>query len=164
LGGFICVLEEETLKIKDVLVPVDFSPTSTRALEFASSLVDSAGEIYLLHVIDSDFVARVDEAGFDAAESAIERLRKRAELRMQELVRQRASEGPNIQTMIVVGKPFSEILRVATDLDFEMIVLGTHGRPQKDFEELLFGSTAEKVLRATRIPIVFVPGVWTPRA
>jgi nucleotide-binding universal stress UspA family protein len=63
--------------------------------------------------------------------------------------------------MIVIGKPFAEILRVASDLDFAMIVLGTHGRG--DIEELLFGSTAEKVLRAARIPVVCVPAVPAPR-
>ena len=149
------------MRIKDVLVPIDFSPTSIRALDFATALVDPSGEIYLLHVIDVDFVSKVDEAGFEGGEAAVERLRTRAEGRMEDLVRLRADGGVSLQSMIVVGKPFAEILRVADDLDFEIIVLGTHGRPQRDLEELLFGSTAEKVLRAARIPVVFVPGAWS---
>jgi nucleotide-binding universal stress UspA family protein len=59
--------------------------------------------------------------------------------------------------MVVVGKPFAEILRVAADLDFEIIVLGIHGRRRGDIEELLFGSTADKVLRGARIPVMCVP-------
>ena len=58
--------------------------------------------------------------------------------------------------MVVVGIPFQEILRVAVDLDYPMIVLGK-GR---DLEEMLFGSTAEKVIRGARIPVVTVPAGW----
>ncbi len=59
--------------------------------------------------------------------------------------------------MVVVGKPFSEILRIAADLDFSLIVMGIRGQHQGGIEEILFGSTAEKVLRAARIPVVCVP-------
>jgi len=52
------------MKIDDILVPVDFSPNSEFAVEFATSLLDPKGSIYLLHVIDSDFVSRVSEGGF----------------------------------------------------------------------------------------------------
>ncbi|RMG03301.1 MAG: universal stress protein, partial [Acidobacteria bacterium] len=46
------------MRIEDVLVAVDFSQNSLRAIEFALSLVDRDGEVYLLHVIDSDFAER----------------------------------------------------------------------------------------------------------
>ncbi|MFN0119984.1 MAG: universal stress protein [Blastocatellia bacterium] len=42
-----------------------------------------------------------------------------------------------------------------------MIVLGTRGHRGGNLEELLFGSTAEKVLRATPIPVVCVPPNWS---
>ena len=145
------------MEIKDILVPVDFSPTSLRAVEFARSLVDKDGEVYLLHVIDVDFVERVNAEGFSEAEAATTRLRNRAESMLGEVLQQLAETGPKLETMIVVGKPFAEILRVASDLDFQMIVMGAHGREQGGLEELLFGSTAEKVLRAARIPVVCVP-------
>lgn len=151
------------MKIKDVLVPLDFSPSSLRALDFAASLVDRGGEIYLLHVIDSEFVARVDEEGIEQSDAATERLRGRAESQLDEIIRQRPDTGATLQSMIVVGRPFAEIIRVAADLDFEMIVLGRHGRTQANLEELLFGSTAEKVLRGARVPVVFVPAAWSPR-
>jgi nucleotide-binding universal stress UspA family protein len=150
------------LKIEDILVPVDFSPNSLQALDFAASLVDPEGEIYLLHVVDADFVARLDEEGFGHAEAVIARLLQSAEQRLKEIVQSRAQPGPRTETMVVVGKPFAEILRVAADLDFSMIVMGMHGRRRGDIEELLFGSTAEKVLRASRLPIVCVPSPSAP--
>jgi nucleotide-binding universal stress UspA family protein len=145
------------MKIQDILVPVDFSPNSLRALDFAVSLIDQAGEIYLLHVIDADFIARLSQEGFSDLEAATARMRRKAEEQLQEILQGRPDPGPRMDSMVVVGKPFAEILRVAADLDFEMIVLGIHGRRRNDLEELLFGSTAEKVLRAARIPVVCVP-------
>jgi nucleotide-binding universal stress UspA family protein len=58
--------------------------------------------------------------------------------------------------MIVVGIPFVEILKIARDLDLPMIIMGVRGRSTPP-EEILFGSTAEKVLRGTRIPVLCVP-------
>jgi nucleotide-binding universal stress UspA family protein len=152
------------MKINDVLVPLDFSPNSLRALDFAISLVEPGGEIYLLHVVDADFVTRLNEAGFGEAEMAIARLRQRAEEQLRETMQTYAESGRVLSSMVVVGKPFAEILRVAADLDFEMIVMGVRGRHQGDIEELLFGSTAEKVLRAARSPVVCVPATWEPSA
>jgi nucleotide-binding universal stress UspA family protein len=155
------------MKFEDVLVPVDFSPNSARAIEFALSLVEPDGEVYLLHVIDSDFVGRLSHEGFSEPEPATSRMRQRAEAQLQELINSLAQdrpkgespkvESPKLESMIVVGKPFAEILRVAADLDFQIIVIGTHGIRGEKIEELLFGSTAEKVLRGTRVPVICVP-------
>lgn len=145
------------MKFQDILVPIDFSANSLRALDFAVSLVVEGGEIYLLHVIDSAFVERLSQEGFSEAEEAMSRMRRRAETRLQDVIAGLSSSGAQLDSMVVVGKPFSEILRVAVDLDFQVIVLGIHGRAAGDIEELLFGSTAEKVLRGARIPVICVP-------
>ena len=147
------------MKINDILVPVDFSPNSLKAAEFALSLVDPEGEVCPLHVIESDFIERLSEEGFCKAEEAINRLRKSAEKRLQEIAGSREGDKPEIDIMVVVGKPFAEILRVANDLFFEMIVLSTRGRRQSSIEDVLFGSTADKVLRAARTPVICIPPV-----
>ena len=61
-----------------------------------------------------------------------------------------------LEKMIVVGLPFVEILKIARDLDLPMIVMGVRGR-SIPAEELLFGSTAERVLRGSRVPVLCVP-------
>ncbi len=146
------------MRFKDILVPVDFSPGSLRAVGAAFTLIDPAGEICLLHVIDSDFIERLDEGGFSNPEAAIEKLRLSAEERLAEIVKQFPTDNIQIDTMVVVGKPFAEILRVANDLYFEMIALSIRGRQEGNIESLLFGSTAEKVLRTARIPVLCLPG------
>lgn len=149
------------MKIEDILVPTDFSPNSLRAFEYAQALLEPGGEIYLLHVIDTDFVARLSHEGFGESDAAIERLRHKAELQLQELVAEYKQPDIQLEAMVVIGKPFAEILRVADDLDFSLIVVGTRGQRGGALEELLFGSTAEKILRATPIPVVCVPPNWS---
>ena len=147
------------MKLDDILVPVDFSGHSLRAIDFAAQLIEKSGEISLLHVIDSDFVSRLSDEGFSDQEEASARLRQRAEERLQEIVRRGSESGLHMSSMVVVGKPFAEILRVAADLDFKTMVIGIRGQRERNIEEMLFGSTAEKILRATRIPVVCVPDV-----
>lgn len=149
------------MNIADILVPTDFSLNSLRALEYAKSLLAPGGEIYLLHVIDTDFVMRLVREGFAEADAATERLRLKAEARLAEIAAEAKTPEMQLETMVVRGNPFSEILRVADDLDFSLIVLGTRGERGGALEELLFGSTAEKVLRATPIPVVCVPPNWS---
>jgi nucleotide-binding universal stress UspA family protein len=145
------------MKIEDILVPLDFSAGSLQALEYALKLIDADGEVYLLHVIDSDFLARLGEEGIAEVDAATENLRKRAEDRLQAIVQEHAASGIRIESMVVIGKPFAEILRVAADLDFSLIVMSIRGREQGGIEEILFGSTADKVLRAARIPVICIP-------
>ena len=147
--------------IKDVLVPIDFSPGSLQALDYILGLAEPGGEVYLLHVIDSDFVERLSAEGFGDPDGARKQMRRSAEERLQSIARQCAASGIQVESMVVIGKPFAEILRVAADLDFNLIAMGTRGQHQGGIEEILFGSTEEKVLRATGIPVLCVPPART---
>ena len=150
-------MEGCVMKIEDILVPLDFSTGSLQALEYALSLIDPNGEVYLLHVIDADFLARLSDNGFADVETATERMRQKAEEQLQNIVQEQAASTVRIESMVVIGRPFAEILRVAADLDFSLIVMSIRGQHEGGIEEILFGSTAEKVLRASRIPVVCIP-------
>src|SRR5580658_1931505 len=93
------------MKIDDILVPVDFSANSLRAIDFALSAVDPAGEVCLLHVIDSEFVSQLADEGFSDTASATEKLRNNAENRFSETIANLPTGGPRIESMTVVGKP-----------------------------------------------------------
>jgi nucleotide-binding universal stress UspA family protein len=147
------------MKFEDILVPIDFSTGSMQALDYALAMVDPGGEVYLLHVIDTDFLARVNDEGFCDAETAREQMQRKAEEQLREIADKFSLLNVRLESMIVVGKPFTEILRISADLHFSLIVMGIRGRRRGGIEEILFGSTAEKVLRAARIPVVCVPPV-----
>jgi glycine betaine transporter len=144
------------LQAPDILVPVDFSPTSVNAVRAAAGIAAPDGDLTLLHVIDQDFINDGVAASLGTSEDITARLRNRAEMNFGDLLDGLDTGEVNIERMIVVGIPFVEILKIARDLDLPMIVMGVRGRSSPP-EEVLFGSTAEKVLRGTRVPVLCVP-------
>jgi len=144
------------LKATDVLVPVDFSPTSLNAVRVALGLAEPDGDITLLHVIDKEFVDDAVAAGMGSSEEITARLREQAEGSFAGTLEGLSFGEVSVERMVVVGTPFVEILKIARDLDLPMIVMGMRGR-STPAEELLFGSTAEKVLRGARVPVLCVP-------
>jgi nucleotide-binding universal stress UspA family protein len=144
------------LKASDILVPVDFSPTSLNAVRAAAGIAEPDGDLTLLHVINEDFVNDAVAASLGTSEEITQRLRERAEADFAAMLEGVETGGVNVERMIVVGAPFVEILKIARDLDLPMIVMGVRGR-STPAEELLFGSTAEKVLRGSRVPVFCIP-------
>lgn len=136
-----------------LLVAMDFSAGSRRALEMALALCPQ-GEITALHVVDTEFAARVEAQGVAASADVVSKLRARASEEFTWLVQEKDST--TFDTMIVEGIPFVEIIKIAKDLEVDMIAMGMH---KADFrvDEILFGSTAEKVLRASHCPVLCVP-------
>jgi universal stress protein A len=144
------------LKSAEILVPVDFSPCSLNALRVAIGMAAPEGDLTLLHVIDEHFVDDAVAAGLGSTDDIRTRLRELAEVNFTNMLEGLEQGKVNVEKMIVVGSPFVEILKIARDLDLPMIVMGVKGRSTPP-EELLFGSTAEKVLRGSRIPVLCVP-------
>src|SRR5262245_47823293 len=104
------------MKIEDILVPIDFSPGSLRALDYALAMVDPGGEVYLLHVIEADFLRRVSDEGFCEAETARSQMQRKAEEQLRQIAQKYPPINVCLESMVVVGKPFAEILRIAADL------------------------------------------------
>jgi universal stress protein A len=140
----------------EILVPIDFSSCSVNALRVAIAMAAPEGDLTLLHVIDEEFIESAVAAGMGSTEELRQRLKEQAEANFTNVLEGLDSGNVNMEQMIVVGLPFVEILKIARDLDLPMIVMGIRGR-STPAEELLFGSTAEKVLRGTRVPVLCVP-------
>ena len=145
------------MEISDILVPIDFSAASLKSLDYALSMVAADGEIFLLHVLDTDFIEKIEQNEIGTAEAVTEKLRQRADHALDEIINGNVAGANKMSKMIVVGIPFVEILRVAKDLDFSLIVMGIRGKKNNPLKEIFFGSTVDKVLRATHIPVVCVP-------
>jgi len=139
---------------EELLVAVDFSPSSLRALDTALAWRSATAEVTLLHVLDRDFVERVDTLGLGDAETVLAQLRERAEDEIARLVAERGAE--RVETMVVVGSPFVEIVKIANDLECDLIVIGIQGDASR-LANLLFGGTAERVLRGANRPVLCVP-------
>jgi len=144
------------LQSAEILVPIDFSPCSANALRVALGMAAPDGDVTLLHVIDEQFIHDAEAAGLGTAEEITSRLRTRTEASFVSLLEGIETGSVDIDRMTVIGVPFIEILKIARDLDLPMIVMGVKGRSTPP-EEVLFGSTAEKVLRGARVPVLVVP-------
>ena len=140
----------------EVLVPVDFSPCSVNALRVAIGMAAPEGDVTLLHVIDQQFIDDAVAANLGSSDEIRNRLKEQAEGNFASMLEGIDVGQVEIEKMVVVGLPFVEILKIARDLDLPMIIMGVRGRSTPP-EELLFGSTAEKVLRGSRVPVLCVP-------
>lgn len=136
-----------------ILVPTDFSPEAVRALDLALALRAPDGEVTLLHVLDTELASRVAKLGIAPHEEALAKMRARSDEEASWLAKEK---GGGFDVMVVEGVPFVEILKIASDLDVDMIAMGTRGA-STEMKDILFGGTAEKVLRAARCPVLCVP-------
>ncbi len=142
-----------------ILVGTDFSRPARHALVRARSLAREYDcPLFVLHVIEArnlDELARLAELPEATLRERLERERRfRLEKHLPE-VNGGGNDG-RIESIVAWGHPFEEILRKAMDLGVGLIVLGT-ARHTADLERALFGSTAEKVLRAAPCPVLCVP-------
>lgn len=144
------------LKAPDILVPVDFSECSFNAVRAAVGVAAPDGDVTLLHVINEHFIDDAVAAGLGTSEEITARMRERAEADFTTMIEGLEAGEVKVERMIVIGIPFVEILKITRDLDLPMIVMGMRGRSVLP-EEVLFGSTAEKVLRGSRVPVLCVP-------
>jgi len=139
-----------------VLVPFDFSRHSLETLRFALSLREyHPASFVLLHVVASGEVESFANLGDAPGETLARRIDEaRAELE-QQLERSRADfPGSDLSCRVVSGVPFKEICRLADEENFQLIVIGTHGRT--GLSHLLIGSTAERVVQHASCPVLNV--------
>ena len=136
-----------------VLVPVDFSEGSDRALKWAAELVRVAGGtldvlhvVLPLHQLDPFF-----RAGSLPART-LARIRERAAARIAALLR---PEAVRYTFRLVEGEPAACILDQIDRRKPALVVMGTHGR--RGVTRLLLGSVTQKVARAATVPVVTVP-------
>jgi universal stress protein A len=141
--------------IDKILLAIDFSDSSQNACQYALTLASQFNsKLLILHVINEPVDLRgfyVPHISFDRLEQEIE---EGARKMMDQFVPKAMGSFTNFETCIVSGIPYDEILKKADDDQVSMIVLGTHGRTGID--HLLFGSTAERVVRTAKCPVLTV--------
>jgi nucleotide-binding universal stress UspA family protein len=144
------------LELNTLLVPLDFSPISQGVFDAARELVrgDDAALI-LLHAVDPALVDFAAALGFESREKIVEMMRARAETELAAL-KERAAGKVEVQTIVSEGIPFIEILRKAEDFQVDAILMGKHGM-RGHLEKLLFGTTAERVIRGTLRAVIVMP-------
>jgi nucleotide-binding universal stress UspA family protein len=142
-----------TVTFVKILCPVDFSEHSQRAVRFAALLARSFGsQITLLHVNDPVLVAT---SAIVYAQRAEDETRADLHRLLDEALADDRHRVRDVTVLITEGDPSEQIATVAEEYGLDLIVMGTHGLG--GYRKLLIGSTTERLLRRTTIPVAAVP-------
>jgi nucleotide-binding universal stress UspA family protein len=143
-----------TPDIKRILVPIDFSANSRRALDYAHGLAlkfDAA--LHLVHVceVPSMMTASMDAYAIANTEWS-QRLGAEAETQLVKITA--ALRDVTVSTEVLFGNPAKAIAEAAENNGADLIVMGTHGHGA--IMHLLMGNVAERVVRTASCPVLTV--------
>jgi nucleotide-binding universal stress UspA family protein len=140
---------------KKILVPIDFSRHSERAAQLAAELVGKFGaQVTLLHVYNIPTYP-LPEGFVLASPQTVVELMERINDEVKRAKAGLLARGVTaVDTLLVEGSAHAEIVRVARQKGFDLIVMGTHGRT--GFQHAFMGSVAEKVVRKASCPVLTV--------
>ena len=145
------------VKVRNILLPTDFSDCANFALPYAAGIARATGASLLcVHVVET-VVPAVGYSGMSEPlpiADISEQLEESAEREMPRVAECEECAGLNVEEMIVHGDAATEIVRVARERRVDLIVISSHGRT--GLGRILFGSTAEAVVRHATCPVLVV--------
>jgi len=142
------------IRLKRILVPVDFSECSRKALQYAASFAKQFdAEIVLLHVVEPPVYSEGTGLAptsmvFDDTTIRVAAAKQLAEWRNQ------IASGATVKANVRSGVPYHQIIQSAEETNTDLIVIGTEGRT--GLARMLIGSTAERVVRHAPCPVMVV--------
>ena len=144
----------ETLKIKRILCPIDFSEFSVSAYQHALSVAEHyQAKLVAQHIVElwrhpaADFVA---SAGL--YEEYSQALRESGKEQLQEFVKKHTNDEIQPELVVQTGVAADSILSFAQLQKADVIVMGTHGR--RGFDRLMLGSVTDRVMRTAPCPVL----------
>ncbi|HEX3758466.1 MAG TPA: universal stress protein [Kofleriaceae bacterium] len=135
----------------NILVPIDFSACSERALDYACDLAARLGA--RIHVINA-IGGALPELSVALSEQMISSLRHSNAAALDELIAPRRATAAFGEISVVDNDARDAILQAARAVRADLIVIGTHGR--RGLTRVLLGSVAEDVLRRAPCPVLAV--------
>ena len=141
-------------RLPTVLCPVDFSDANRASIRYAAAIATHFGARLVLLAVEDPLLTEAVDLGtgtvWDPDDTKKELVRFAAKV---------FHGGPpaavTLEYEVAVGKPAVEILRIAVERHCDLIVMGTHGLT--GMRKLFFGSTTERVLRETTVPVLATP-------
>lgn len=141
-------------RIKKILVPIDFSDCSKKALQYALPLGRQHGAaITLLYVVSGASYAVGEYGGIDYASLEAD-MRISGEKQLETLAVDEVRGAVPTDTQVKTGSPAVEIIELARSLPADLIVISTHGRT--GLKHVFLGSVAEHVVRHAPCPVLVV--------
>ena len=141
------------LKLKTIIVPMDFSPPSMTALRYATRLAEQFGSVIRpVHVVEpAPFLNDLPNVALVRPDREIA---KEAKLKLQAIAQDEIEELVPVYPEVRIGKAYNEIVAAAKVSGADLIVIATHG--YTGLKHALLGSTAERVVRHAHCPVLVV--------
>ena len=137
------------LPFKKILYPTDFSDPSYEALKAANELAfHFSAELCVVHVVSPVTTPPADPSGSNFL--ILGEMEKAARESLKEMVQKRIAKELLVRQILVVGGASEEIVQISEKERVDLIVIATHG--QTGWRHFVFGSVAEKVVRACPMP------------
>jgi nucleotide-binding universal stress UspA family protein len=149
------------IRLNRILLATNFRPSSGAATNVARELMDRSGaEGHVVYVI-GDYFEQISVMFPEGGTSALSRMREEVKERMEAFARER---GRTIKAHVVEGRPYAEIVRLAAEIDADLIVIGTTVHASLFGGAPALGSEIERVVRNAPCPVLCVPSgkVLTP--
>lgn len=146
------VFSNQRLQLDRILVATDFSPISTRALDYAVSLAQRyESKIYLAHVISPDAYPLTAP---EVTVRSVDKQLMEAKTKTQELLMSDRFHGVPYEVYIETGALWPQLERMIKKNDVDLVVVGTHGMGA--VKKVLIGSGAEQIFRQCQKPVLTV--------
>jgi nucleotide-binding universal stress UspA family protein len=149
------------IRLDRILLATNFRPSSIAATHLARELAAATNaELHAVYVI-GDYFEQISVMFPEGGHSALSRMRAEVKDRMQTF----AGEGDGrVLTHIAEGRPYAEIVRLAAEIDADLIVIGTSVHASLFGGTPSLGSEIERVVRNAPCPVLCVPSgrVVTP--
>jgi nucleotide-binding universal stress UspA family protein len=144
------------LRLNRVLLATNFRPSSSAATQVATQLASQAGaELHAVYAI-GDYFEQIAVMFPESGLTALTRLRKNVQEHMAQLARE---DGARAITHIAEGRPYAEIVRLASEKDVDLIVIGTNVHASLLGGTPVLGSEIERVVRNAPCPVLCVPAI-----
>jgi len=149
------LLSPDEVHLKRLLVPIDFSGFSKNALAYAISVASRfQSELLLLYVVEPTVYPADLGFGQVSLPDIEKELAERAKTSLDQLVMSQIGDRAKARTLVRRGRPYQEIIATAVEEKSDLIVIATHGHT--GVEHLIFGGTAEKVVKRAPCPVLVV--------
>ena len=143
------------MEIRKIIVPVDFSEYSLKSLRYANAFAANFGaELVLVYVVEPVVYPADFSFGHITTPSVESQLHEHGKTHLDAIAHTEVSPDVRVKTVVRTGKPFVEIIRCAKEEEANLIIIATHGH--SGIEHVLFGSTAEKVVRKAPCPVLSI--------
>jgi universal stress protein A len=141
--------------ISSIMVPIDFSVHSKNALAYAVLIAERFGaSLHLMYVVEPTIYPADLGFGQVVLPGVEDELREKGAEELEALIRREIGPRMRATSVVRTGNPHQEILREAEEKKVDLIIVATHGH--SGVEHMLFGSTADRVVKHATCPVLTV--------